>query len=122
MADFRRLKIWADAQDLTEAIYRSTATFPGDERYGLTSQMRRAANSIAANIAEGCGRLGDREFARFLRIAAGSAAEVESHIVQSRRLNFLKPDDAERLLKGTVSLRRRLYRLHNYLVGRKSTR
>jgi len=109
VADFRRLKIWADAQDLTEAIYRSTATFPGDERYGLTSQMRRAANSIAANIAEGCGRL-------------GSAAEVESHIVQSRRLNFLKPDDAERLLKGTVSLRRRLHRLHNYLVGMRSTR
>ena len=122
MADFRRLKIWAAAQDLTEAIYRSTATFPSDERFGLTSQMRRAANSISANIAEGCGRLGDRELARFLRIAAGSAAEVESHIVQSQRLKFLKAEDADPLLKSTVTLRRRLYRLHNYLVERRSTR
>jgi len=121
VADFRRLKIWAAAQDLTEAIYRSTATFPSDERFGLTSQMRRAANSIGANIAEGCGRLGDREFARFLRIAAGSAAEVESHIVQSQRLKFLKAEDADRLLNSAVTLRRRLYRLHNYLVGRRST-
>lgn len=72
MADFRRPKIWVAAQDLTDAIYRSTVTFPSDERYGLTSQMPRAANSIGANIAEGCGRLGDRELARFLRIAAGS--------------------------------------------------
>ena len=83
--------------------------------------MRRAANSIGANIAEGCGRLGDREFARFLRIAAGSTAEVESHIFQSLRLKFLKAEDADRLLNSAVTLRRRLYRLHNYLVGRRST-
>ena len=121
MADFRRLKIWVAAQDLTDAIYRSTVTFPSDERYGLTSQMRRAADSIGANIAEGCGRLGDRELARFLRIAAGSAAGLESHIIQSQRLSFLKAEDADRLLKGAVLLRRRLYQLHNYLSGTRST-
>ena len=119
MADFRKLEVWPEAQSLTDAVYRSTANFPGSERYGLTSQMRRAANSVSANIAEGSGRLGDRELARFLRIAAGSAAELESHVLQSKRLGFLNAETASCLVKSAVLIRRRLYRLHNYLVGKR---
>ena len=76
MQNFRNLKVWEKAHALTLAIYRSSKTFPRDEIYGLTSQMRRASVSIGANIAEGTCRKGDVEFARFLQMAAGSASEL----------------------------------------------
>jgi len=74
--DFRKLKVWEKSHHLTLAVYKATALFPKDELYGLTSQIRRSGVSIAANIAEGCGRAGDAEFARFLQIAMGSASEL----------------------------------------------
>jgi four helix bundle protein len=75
MKDFKDLMVWQKAHVLTLAIYKLTLRFPKEEMYGLTSQLRRAAASIAANIAEGCGRRSDREFKRFLQIARGSASE-----------------------------------------------
>ena len=69
MKDFRELKVWQKAHELTLAVYRVTATFPREELYGLTSQMRRASSSIAANLAAGCGRNGDAEFDRYCSIA-----------------------------------------------------
>lgn len=89
MRDFRRLKVWEKAHRLTLAVYEATRTFPTEERYGLTSQARRSSASIAANIAEGCGRDGDRELARFLRIASGSASELEYHFLLARDLHLL---------------------------------
>jgi four helix bundle protein len=80
MRDFRELKVWEKAHQLALEIYKATSTFPKEERYGLTSQMRRATVSIPADIAEGCCRKGDAEFARFLQIAMGSASELEYHI------------------------------------------
>ena len=77
MKDFRQLKVWDRAHQLTLAIYPVTATFPRNETYGLTSQMRRAASSIPSNIAEGCGREGDAELSRFCLMARGSASELE---------------------------------------------
>jgi four helix bundle protein len=77
MKDFRNLEVWKLAHQLTLAAYRETRSFPTDERFGLTSQIRRAASSIPANIAEGCGRRGDAEFHRFLQMAMGSASELE---------------------------------------------
>jgi len=71
----------AKSPPLTLTIYRVTAHFPREEAFGLTSQMRRASASIAANVAEGCGRSGETEFARFLHIAAGSASELEYHLM-----------------------------------------
>ena len=89
MKDFKSLKAWGKAHDLTLRVYSATKTFPKDELFGLTSQLRRACASIPANIAEGCGRSGDAELARFLTIAAGSASEVEYHLLLAHDLNYL---------------------------------
>ena len=77
MQDFKNLKAWQKAHRLVLETYAKTANFPREEQFGLTAQVRRAAVSIAANIAEGSSRRGDREFAQFLRVASGSASEVE---------------------------------------------
>jgi four helix bundle protein len=79
MKDFRDLKVWEKAHELTLSIYQATAGFPPEEKYGLSGQLRRAAASIPANIAEGCGRSGDRELGRFLQIAMGSASAFDFH-------------------------------------------
>jgi four helix bundle protein len=81
MKDFRDLQVWTKAHALTLTCYRETSDFPKSEMYGLTSQIRRSAASIAANIAEGCGKRGNGDFQRFLGIAAGSASEVECHFL-----------------------------------------
>jgi len=90
MRDFRTLQVWEKAHQLTLAVYKATATFPQAELYGLTSQIRRASASIPANIAEGCGRETERELARFMCIAAGSASELEYHLLLARDLGFLQ--------------------------------
>ena len=89
MQDFRQLKVWEKAHLLVLDIYPITARFPGDERYGLTSQLRRAAAYIPTNIAEGCGRATDADFARFLQISLGSASEVEYLLLLARDLSLL---------------------------------
>jgi four helix bundle protein len=89
MKDFRKLDVWAKAHALTLAIYRVTAGFPTEERYGLTSQLRRAALSIPTNITEGCGRNTDAEFNRFLEIAMGSASETEYLLLLSFDLKYI---------------------------------
>ena len=89
MKDFKELKVWSKAHTTTLELYRLTRLFPKEELYGLTSQIRRAAASIGANIAEGCGRKSDGEMARFLHIARGSAVELEYHLLLARDLEFL---------------------------------
>lgn len=91
MRDFRKLQVWEKAHQLTLAVYRATTAFPQTELYGLTSQIRRASASIPTNIAEGCGRDTETELARFMHIAAGSASELEYHLLLAHDLNFL-PD------------------------------
>jgi four helix bundle protein len=85
MQNFRNLKVWDRAHALTLDVYQSSRSFPRDEMYGLTSQMRRASASIGANIAEGSCRGGDIDFARFLQIATGSASELEYHLILAPR-------------------------------------
>jgi four helix bundle protein len=87
--DFRRLKVWERSHQLALAIYKATAGFPREEQYGLTSQMRRSAFSVPANIAEGCGRGGSAELARFLLISVGSASELEYHLLLAKDLELL---------------------------------
>lgn len=86
MRDFRDLKVWERSHHLTLAIYKRTASFPKQEQY---VQLRRCSASIPANIAEGCGRSGNAELARFLRIAMGSASELEYHLLLAHDLTFL---------------------------------
>ena len=89
MKDFRQLRVWEKAHQLTLTVYRITKAFPSDERYGLTSQIRRASVSVPSNIAEGCGRSSDAELARFMEIAMGSASEVEYQILLARDLGYV---------------------------------
>lgn len=90
MQDFRNLGVWKRAHRLTLAVYTLTAGFPAEERFGLTSQMRRCATSVPSNIAEGCGRRSDADFGRFLHIAMGSASELEYQLLLAHDLNFIK--------------------------------
>jgi len=106
--DYRNLKVWERAHRLTLEVYKATALFPKDELYGLTSQIRRSCASIPANIAEGCGRDGDAEFARFLRIAMGSASELDYHLLLARDLNFLSGTAYEQLESELIEVRRML--------------
>jgi len=108
LQDFRNLKVWQRAHALTLAVYAATASFPRDETYGLTSQIRRAASSVPANIAEGCGRDGDPEFRRFLTIAMGSASELDYHLVLARDLNLLPHPAYDELSAGVSEVKRML--------------
>jgi len=92
MRDFRELKVWEKAHLLTLQVYGSTKNFPSDERFGLTVQLRRAAASVPTNIAEGCGRESEREIARFMRIAAGSASEVEYQMLLASDLKYIQDE------------------------------
>lgn len=91
MRDFKELKVWQKAHQFTLDVYRCTKGFPPDERFGLTVQLRKAAASVPSNIAEGCGRSGERELARFLGIAAGSASEAEYQLLLAKDLAYLVP-------------------------------
>ena len=108
MKDFRDLKVWQRAHELTLAAYRLTVRFPKEELFGLTSQIRRCSASIAANIAEGCGRRGNAEFHRFLQIASGSASELDYHFFLARDLKFIPLSDYEALHNSLTELRRML--------------
>ncbi len=108
MRDFRELKVWEKSHSLTLAIYKSTLTFPKEELYGLTSQLRRACASIPANIAEGCGRGSTAELARFFQIAAGSASELDYHLLLAHDLNYLDKVSYKDLAEATSEVKRML--------------
>ena len=108
MRNFRELKVWERSHNLTLAVYKATTIFPRDEQYGLTSQLRRACASVPANIAEGCGRGSDAEFARFLRIAMGSASELEYPLLLARDLNLLRQVEYESLDREITDVKRML--------------
>jgi four helix bundle protein len=108
MQDFRNLRVWEKAHGLTLDVYKASKSFPREEMYGLTSQLRRASVSIAANIAEGSCRNGDADFARFLQMASGSASEVEYHLLLAKDLELLKEADCRRLSDEVVEVKRML--------------
>jgi four helix bundle protein len=93
MRNYKDLRVWDEAHRLTLAIYKVTTSFPKDEKFGLTSQIRRASVSIAANLAEGCGRRSDGEMGRFVQIAMGSGAELSYHLLLSRDLAFVTREE-----------------------------
>ncbi len=108
MKDFHQLKVWGKSHQLALAIYKATKEFPKEELYGLTSQIRRASMSIPTNVAEGCGRYTDADFARFLQMAMGSACETEYQLILARDLEFLCQDEYERLHNDVEEVKRML--------------
>jgi len=108
MEDFKNLKVWVKAHQLTLTIYQTTRKFPRDEIYGLTSQTRRASASIGANLAEGCGRRSDPEMKRFVQIARGSASELEYHLLLARDLQLLTVEEFKDLDAKVLEIQRML--------------
>lgn len=111
MKNFRDLKVWERAHGLTLKIYRLTKTFPTQEQYGITSQIRRAAVSVPANIAEGCGRGSDNDFARFLEIAFASASELEYLLLLSKDLELIDSSSHGNITAEVEEVKRMLYSL-----------
>ena len=108
MGNFRELVVWKAAKQLAVQVYRLTRQFPPDERFGLTSQLRRAAVSVSTNIAEGTGRGGDKELVRFLFIARGSSREVESLLEIAGELGYLSGEPLTLALKAADGTSRQL--------------
>lgn len=111
------MKVWQKAHSLAIATYQTTAAFPKDEIYGLTSQIRRACVSIPANIAEGCGREGKPEFSRFLQIALGSTTELEYHLLLANELKFLDSEEHESLNDRVSEIRKMIIGLIQKVKG-----
>ncbi len=97
LKSYKELKVWQKAVDLVTEIYRVTKQFPREEMYGLVSQMRRAAVSVPSNMAEGWGRGSTKEYIRFLTIARGSLMELETQLIISEKLNYLKAQQLQNL-------------------------
>ncbi|HET9285065.1 MAG TPA: four helix bundle protein [Candidatus Angelobacter sp.] len=108
MRNYRDLQVWNKAHNLTLQLYQISRGFPREEIYGVTSQLRRAAVSIGANLAEGCGRRTSAELARFVRIAMGSASELDYHLLLSRDLGFMNGDDFMRTTSELTEVRKML--------------
>ena len=115
MQDFKNLTVWHAARRLTKSIYQMTALFPDNERFGLSSQMRRASISICSNIAEGCGRRGDAEFRHFLSLAMASACELESELILCLDLSLIAAAPQQEGLRTLTEIKRMLGGLINRL-------
>ena len=115
MRNFQKLEVWKKSHGFTLAVYRLTANFPNAERYGLTSQLQRASASIGANLAEGCGRETDADYKRFVQMAAGSACEVEYHLILAKDLSLIDKQTYEALNGDINEIKRMLCGLTHYL-------
>ena len=122
MRDYRKLKVWERSHALTLDVYKATDRFPSAELYGLTSQLRRGAASIPANIAEGTGRNGDVELARFLDIALGSASELDYHLLLASDLGYISTERLAALQSEAIEIKRMLGGLINRLRNGSNTR
>jgi four helix bundle protein len=115
MHNFKELKIWTKALDLSMSVYKVTASFPKDDRFGLISQIKRSAVSIPSNIAEGAGRNSDKEFIYFLSVANGSAYEIQTQLLISNKLNFLKDNVLESMLNELDEIQKMNYNFQKIL-------
>ena len=111
MHNLKKLKIWEKSVDLATNVYKATANFPKEERYGLTSQIRRSAVSIPSNIAEGAGRNNKGEFKQFLGIANGSSYELQTQLIISNRLELIDDNTVEPLLNEINEIQKMNYNL-----------
>jgi four helix bundle protein len=104
--EFRNLKVWQKAHALTLAVYQATTNFPGEERFGLTVQLRRTAASIPTNLADGSGRATDGEFSKLLSAATGAASQLDYQLLLARDLGYLREADYTRLTAEVVEVKR----------------
>lgn len=109
MHNFRNMDIWTDGVELADMVYAITSTFPRSEVYGLTSQMQRAAVSVPSNIAEGSGKISDKDFARFLSISIGSLYELETQLVIAYRRAYMDESTYYSMITKVTSLQKRIY-------------
>lgn len=116
MRNFRELSIWQRGHELCLKIYKITSTFPKEEMYGITSQMRRSASSIPTNIAEGCGRNSNPDFKRFLTISAGSGSELEYQIQLAKDLKFITEEQFLSLTNDVIEIRKMIYSFSKKLL------
>ena len=117
MFRFEKLDVWHRAVDFGDLVYSLTRRFPDDERFGLTSQMRRASVSVSSNIAEGSGRVSDKDFGRFIEIAYGSLMEVVSQAEIAQRQKYLSSEDCDQLKCKAEELARMLSGLRTKLLS-----
>ncbi|MBW3545295.1 MAG: four helix bundle protein [Bacteroidetes bacterium] len=115
MHNYKQLLVWQEAVSLATEVYKLSAQFPAEERFGLQSQMRRASVSIALNIAEGAGRGTNGEFKQFLGYANGSANEVDTTIIISRNLAFMTDEEVKRVSIKLDGIQKMIYKLRNSL-------
>lgn len=121
MKNYEELEVWQKAHALTVRLYEATATFPRSEMFGLTSQIRRAAASIGANLAEGCGRWNEVKLARYVQIAMGSASELQNHLRLAKDLGFLDGSAYSPLVKAVIGIRQMLTALLQTLRRTRNT-
>jgi len=117
MQDFRNLKVWQKAHALTLAVYMATTKFPGDERFGLTIQLRRTASSVPMNLADGCGRETDLEFRKCLSLAMGASNQLEYQLLLAHDLGYLPAAEHDRLTADLIEVKRMLVGLIHSLNG-----
>lgn len=115
MNNFRELTVWQKSIGLVTKIYEVTRNFPKEEKFGLVSQMQRAATSIPSNIAEGAGRNSNVSFKHFLTVSIGSAYELETQIIISKQLGYIYEDGYLGLIAELVGIQKMLFALHNSL-------
>lgn len=115
MRDFTKYDIWIDSIEISVEVYRLTKKFPEDEKFGLTSQIRRASISISSNFAEGCSRTSEKDFKRFVEISLGSAFEVKTQLIISSKLGFVDTGKVEELIENIDKVSKQLNALRNKL-------
>lgn len=113
--NFKDLKVWQRSRELVKDVYLISRTFPAEEKYGLTNQLRRAAVSVPSNIAEGHSRCGTKDYIHFLSIAIGSLAEIETQLILSVDLDFCKTEDIANCFHTIEELQRMLHALRRNL-------
>jgi four helix bundle protein len=119
MHDFMKLRVWNDAVELVTDVYKATEKFPKDERFGLTSQVRRCAVSIPSNISEGAGRRTPGEFKQFLGIAIGSSCELHTQLIIANKLGYLEAKTITSLVTRIIAIQKGVYKLDESMQGRK---
>lgn len=117
MHNFKELKIWNRAMDMVVDVYKTTEKFPSEEKYGITSQIRRSAVSVPSNVAEGAGKNSDKDFVRFLSIAQGSSYELQTQLILSQRLGFIKKENCDAIVNDISEIQKMNYRFQESLGG-----